>query len=301
MAWSEDDIPDQSGRVAVVTGANTGIGFETARALARRGARVVLACRSADKGREAVGRIVAAHPAAQAELVCVDLSDLESVAAFAERILTEHERLDLLIHNAGVMVPPFSRTKQGFELQFGTNHLGHFALGARLLPRLQATAGSRLVVVYSGVYRGGRIDFDDPNYERRPYRASLAYAQSKLANLVYAFELSRRLGDAGPRVTAAHPGWTATDLQRTTALVRMLNPLVAMKPADGALPTLRAATDPAAEAGSLWGPSGLFEGRGPPEPAHVSAWTRDPELGQRLWELSERLTGTRYPFVARAA
>jgi NAD(P)-dependent dehydrogenase (short-subunit alcohol dehydrogenase family) len=170
-AWSFHDIPDQTGRTAIVTGANTGIGYETARALARKGARVSLACRDLDKGRAAVSRIQAEGISGAVELLPLDLSDLESVRAFATTFRARHERLDLLVNNAGVMIPPFSRTKQGFELQFGTNHLGHFALTGHLLPLLYSAPGSRVVVVYSGAYREGRIQFDDVNYHRRPYRA----------------------------------------------------------------------------------------------------------------------------------
>lgn len=295
-AWTFDDIPDQSGRTAVVTGANTGIGRETARMLARRGADVVLACRSRDKGEAAVATIAAEKPAGRVSLELLDLGDLESVAAFAERLMAGRSRLDLLINNAGVMVPPLSRTAQGFELQFGTNHLGHFALTGRLLPLLQSTPGARVVVVSSVAQRLGRIDFDDLNWERRRYDDFRAYGQSKLANMMFALELHRRLAAAGAelRATAAHPGWTATDLQRTTFFTRLLNPLFGMKPPQGALPTLRAATDPAAQSGSYWGPSGLFEVSGPPAPAKIPRHAQDEAVAARLWEVSEELTGVSF-------
>jgi NAD(P)-dependent dehydrogenase (short-subunit alcohol dehydrogenase family) len=294
--WTSDDVPPQNGRTAIVTGANTGIGFETARELVNKGANVILACRNLEKGREAVARIEAKRYGGTAELRLLDLSDLASVHDFAQRILADKKRLDLLINNAGVMVPPFGRTKQGFELQFGTNHLGHFALGAHLLPLLQATPDSRLVVVYSMVYRFGRIDFEDPNYEHRPYRANEAYSQSKLCNLLYAFELQRRIGTSGspPVVTAAHPGWTATDLQRTSRFTRMLNPLFGMTPPEGALPTLRAATDPAAPAGSYWGPARFWQLRGPPIQVDVNRRARDQDAAVSLWDLSEKLTNVHY-------
>ncbi len=299
--WGFDDIPDQSGRTAIVTGANAGIGFETARALLKKGARVVLACRDLQKGRTAVARLAAEGAAERADVRRLDLADLDSVREFADGFAAAYPRLDLLINNAGVMVPPFGRTTQGFELQFGTNHLGHFALTGRLLPVLRATAGSRVVVVYSGVYRIGRIDFDDPNYERRRYVPWLAYSQSKLATLLFALELGRRAGASDPIVTAAHPGWTATDLQRTAGIVRFFNPYLAMDAAHGALPTLRAATDPRAATGSHWGPSRFFEMNGPPEPAHLAVVGRDAATAARLWNLSEELTGLRYDFhTARA-
>jgi NAD(P)-dependent dehydrogenase (short-subunit alcohol dehydrogenase family) len=300
--WTFNDIPDQTGRTIIVTGANTGIGRETARMLALKGADVVLACRNPEKGRAALAQILAEKPAGRAELETLDLSDLDSVAAFAAAFVRTHERLDLLINNAGVMVPPLGRTAQGFELQFGTNHLGHFALAGRLLPLVLRTPGARVVVVSSSAQNFGRIDFDDLNWERRPYRAWAAYSQSKLANMLFALELQRRLTTAGSdvRATAAHPGSTATDLQRTAGAARFLNPLFAMKPVDGALPTLRAATDSAAGGGSYWGPSRVFEMSGPPAAARVSDRAKDEAVAARLWEISQKLTGVSYPLCAPA-
>ncbi len=291
-AWTFNDIPDQTGRTAIVTGANTGIGLETARMLALKGANVVLACRNPEKGKAAVDQVLAARPSGRASLAVLDLSDLGSVAAFAAKFTASNERLDLLVNNAGVMIPPLGRTRQGFELQFGTNHLGHFALAGRLLPLVLRTAGARIVVVSSGAQNWGRIDFDDLNWERRPYRAWGAYCQSKLANQLFALELHRRLSSAGSgvRVTSAHPGWTATDLQRSSGWLRVFNPLFAMKPADGALPTLRAATDPAAASGSYWGPRGVTGMSGPPAPARVTVRAQDLAVAARLWEVSEKLT-----------
>ncbi len=302
-AWTFNDIPDQTGRTAIVTGANTGIGLETARMLAKKGAKVVLACRNPEKGEAALASIVADKPAGSASLSALDLSDLDSVKAFSEGFTRAHDRLDLLINNAGVMVPPLGRTRQGFELQFGTNHLGHFALTGHLLPRLLGTAGARVVVVSSVAQRSGRIAFDDLNWESRSYSAWSAYGQSKLANMMFALELSRRLAAAGSelRATAAHPGWTATDLQRNVGMARLFNPLFAMKPADGALPTLRAATDPSAESGSYWGPSRLFEINGPPARARIISAARDEAVAAKLWEASERLTGVSFSFGGAAA
>jgi NAD(P)-dependent dehydrogenase (short-subunit alcohol dehydrogenase family) len=299
-AWTFNNIPDQTGRTAIVTGANSGIGLETARMLALKGARVVLACRNPEKGEAALARIHAEKPAGTATLAALDLSDLDSVAAFARGFAEKHDRLDLLINNAGVMVPPLTRTKQGFELQMGTNHLGHFALAGHLLPLVQKTAGGRVVIVSSTAARFGRIDFDDLNWERRAYSPARAYGQSKLANSLFALELSRRLSAAGSdvRATASHPGWTATDLQRTAGAARFFNPIFAMKPADGALPTLRAATDPAAATGSYWGPSGIFELSGPPVPAHILPAAKDEAVAARLWEVSEKLTGVSFSFSA---
>jgi len=291
--WSFADVPDQTGRTAIVTGANTGIGFETARMLALRGARVILACRDQAKGNAALGSIVRERADAAVQLCELDLSDLDSVVTFSERMFAEHKRLDLLVNNAGVMVPPFSKTKQGFELQIGTNHLGHFALTARLWPLLARTPGARVVVVSSAAAHDGRIGFDDLHFEHRRYRPWRAYGQSKLANSLFALELARRASTAetGVLVTAAHPGWTGTDLQRNTPIIRRLNALLAMSPAAGALPTLRAATDPRAANGSYWGPAHLFELNGPPVTAKIPKRARDARIAERLWTVSEQLTG----------
>jgi len=301
--WTFADIPDQTDRTAIVTGANTGIGLETARMLALKGANVVLACRNLEKGKVAVEHVQSARPRGSATLAALDLSDLDSVAAFAAAFAASHERLDLLVANAGVMVPPFGRTKQGFELQLGTNHLGHFALVGLLLPLVLRTEGARIVVVSSTAQNIGRIDRDDLNWERRPYRPWAAYGQSKLANQLFALELHRRLSAAGSRVrvTSAHPGFTATDLQRTSLAARLFNPIFGMRPADGALPTLRAATDPAAASGSYWGPRGLFEMRGPPAPARISASALDPSTAAWLWDESAKLTGVAFGLAPAAA
>ena len=294
--WTFADIPDQSGRIAIVTGANTGIGLETARMLAQKGADVVLACRNPEKGQKALDSILADKPKGHASVEALDLSDLDSVAAFARAFAKKHEKLDLLVNNAGVMVPPLGRTTQGFELQFGTNHLGHFALTARLLPLLEKTKGARIVVVSSTASNMGKIDFDDLNWEQRSYSAWKAYCQSKLANTMTMLELSRRLEARGSsvRVTAAHPGWTATDLQRTQGWVQFLNPIFAMKPHDGALPTLRAATDPNAESASYWGPANFFELNGPPVAAKIPGRAKKSDEAKRLFEVSEKLTGVSF-------
>jgi NAD(P)-dependent dehydrogenase (short-subunit alcohol dehydrogenase family) len=301
MAFGTSDIPDQSGRVVVVTGSNTGIGYETARALAHAGADVTLACRDTTKADAAAARIRAESPRGAVHTEALDLSDLDSVRAFATRFASTHDRLDLLIANAGVMVPPASKTKQGFELQFGTNHLGHFALALQLLPLVDRTAGSRVVVVSSGAHHMGRIDLDDLQFEKRGYRAWPAYSQSKLANLLFVLELRRRLEAAGSRtlVTAAHPGWTATDLQRSVRASGIANALFAMKPADGALPTLRAAVDPAARSGDYFGPRWFFEMNGPPVAAKKSARAQDASMAEALWSKSEALTGVRFELGKR--
>ena len=264
--------------------------------LAQRGARVVLACRNRDKAQAALAQITRDHAGARVQVESLDLSDLASVSSFSARFRAGADRLDLLINNAGVMNPPFSRTAQGFELQFGTNHLGHFALSAQLWPLLARTAGARIVTVSSQVAHTGKIDFDDPNFERRRYQGWVGYAQSKLANSMFALELARRAAQAGASVTvtASHPGWTATDLSRESRFITQASRLLAMSAQGGALTTLRAAVDPRAANGSYWGPSSLFELVGSPSPARIPRRARDPEAAARLWELSERLTGVTF-------
>lgn len=305
-SWSTADIPQRSGTTAVVTGANSGLGFEAAVALARAGATVVLACRSAESGREALLRLRGQVPDADATLASLDLASLEAVATFADNFLRDSQPLDLLINNAGVMAIPYARTVDGFEMQFGTNHLGHFALTGRLLPALLAGRRSRVVTVSSFAHRMGRIDFTDPQAERR-YQKWTAYGSSKLANLLFTYELQRRAGAAGAPLLAlaAHPGYAATNLQsrgpqlagsrfseRGAALA---NRILAQSAAAGALPTLRAATDPSADGGTFFGPGGLLM-RGDPTRVQPSSAARDPGVARRLWELSEELTGVRYDF-----
>jgi NAD(P)-dependent dehydrogenase (short-subunit alcohol dehydrogenase family) len=294
--WTIENAPDQTGRVAVVTGANSGIGYEAARMLALRGATVVMACRSRDKGLAALDRIQRDCPGANVELSLLDLSDLGSVHSFAKQLATDKPRLDLLINNAGVMNPPFGRTAQGFELQFGTNHLGHFALTAQLWPLLARTAGSRIVVVSSATAHSGKIDYSDPNFERRSYQGWVGYAQSKLANSMFALELARRAAQAGSPVvvSASHPGWTATDLSRDSPFITRVSRMLAMPAAGGALTTLRAAVDPDVPSGSYWGPAYALGLVGPPKPARIPRRARDPEAAKQLWKLSEQLTGVTF-------
>jgi NAD(P)-dependent dehydrogenase (short-subunit alcohol dehydrogenase family) len=295
MAWSEADIPDQRGRTAVVTGANSGIGYETARALASRGARVVLACRSEAKGREAEARILAAVPGADVRFEALDLGSLASVRAFAEKLRATQARLDLLCNNAGVMMPPYGKTADGFELQFGTNHLGHFALTGLLLDLVRAAPKARVVAVSSLVHFMGRIRFEDLGSERS-YDRTRAYAQSKLANLLFVRELQRRFEAAGidALAVAAHPGSTRTNLQRHSGLMHAAVALFSQEPAQGALPTLRAAVDPGVRGGEYFGPGGLAGCIGPPERARSSRRSRDAAAARRLFEVSEELTGVRY-------
>ncbi|WP_341721028.1 oxidoreductase [Micromonospora sp. FIMYZ51] len=296
--WTYDDVPDQRGRTAVVTGANSGLGFETARLLVGRGARVVLACRDQGRGAAAAERIREQFPAGQVDVVRLDLADLDSVAAFANALRAEHDRLDLLINNAGVLYPPLRRTRQGFELQFGTNHLGAFALTGCLLPLLLATPAARIVTVASNAHRTGRIDFADLNWQRRRYQRFAAYAQSKLANLLFTLELHRRLTEVGSplRVTAAHPGWAYTGQRgHRDGFVNTAARVLAMTTHEGALPIMRAATDPDAASGSYWGPAHRFQYAGPPVQVTGTDRARDAAVARRLWAESERLTGVAFP------
>jgi len=302
------DIPDRTGRLAVVTGANSGIGLETARRLAAAGAEVVLAVRNADKGRQAVENIVASLPDARVETAALDLSSLASVAAFSAA-RTEHGRpIDLLVNNAGIMaVPTRHTTADGFELQFGTNHLGHFALTGRLLPLLRAAPAPRVVTVSSTAHRIGRIDLDDLQGERK-YRPWRAYGQSKLANLLFALQLQRLSVQAGWGIlsNAAHPGSTRTNLQTTgpnlggasrgAGLISGFMELPGLSQAadQGALPTLFAATSPDAHGGAYYGPNGVGELTGLPAPAHISRRARNTETAEVLWRVSEELTGVRF-------
>jgi NAD(P)-dependent dehydrogenase (short-subunit alcohol dehydrogenase family) len=297
--WTEQSIPDQRGRVAVVTGANTGLGFETARALAEHGARVVLAVRDVEKGKQAAARM-----SGDVTVQALDLTSLESVRDAAAELHTKHDSIDLLINNAGVMQPPKQTTKDGFELQFGTNHLGHFALTGLLLDLLLPVPGSRVVTVSSLGHRWGdaAIHFDDLQWDRT-YSRTGAYAQSKLANLLFTYELQRRLAPRGTTVSvAAHPGVANTELVRNTpAVVRLIapviGPLISQPAAMGALPTLRAATDPAALGGQYYGPGGRGEFRGHPAVVPSSPQSYDRALQQRLWSVSEDLTGVKFPEV----
>ncbi|KAA9158064.1 SDR family NAD(P)-dependent oxidoreductase [Amycolatopsis acidicola] len=289
--FTASDIPDQSGRTVLVTGANSGIGRAAARALAAKGARVVLAVRDVTKGKDA-----AATMTGDVEVRRLDLADLSSVRAFASDFT---EPVDVLINNAGVMIPPFSRTADGFELQFGTNHLGHFALTNLLLPRIR----ERVVSVSSMGHRAGTIGFGDLNWERRRYRAMAAYGQSKLANLLFTSELQRRLARAGSPVLAmaAHPGLAATNLFRPTGIRRAVEPferafvrLFGQNDDGGALPTLYAAVA-GIPGDSYAGPGGFLEGRGAPKLVGRSAKAQDTAVARRLWEVSEELTGVVFP------
>ncbi|WP_435613535.1 oxidoreductase [Streptomyces sp. bgisy159] len=301
--WSTRDMPDLRGRIAVVTGANSGLGYITARELARKGARVVLACRSEERGRAAEGRMRGEVAHADIEFAALDLGDLRSVREFAAGF--PHERVDLLVNNAGVMAVPHGTTVDGFETQFGVNHLGHFALTGLLLPRILAAPRARVVTVSSMMHALAGVDLRDPN-SLRSYRRWTAYARSKSANLLFTHEFARRLAASGSDVVAAaaHPGYAATGLTDgvggtpTRRLLELSDRVIAQSAESGALPTLHAATAPGVRPDSFTGPA-LAMWRGAPARSWRAPWTVGDEAGQRLWEISERLTGVTYETLKR--
>ncbi|MCU1451242.1 MAG: Short-chain dehydrogenase [Acidimicrobiales bacterium] len=295
--WTADDIPDLTGKVAVVTGANSGLGYETALGLAGHGAEVILACRDEGRGTTALENLRAAVPDAQTELALLDLADLASVRKFADAFNGERNGLDILVDNAGVMALAERRlTADGFEMQFGTNHLGHFALTGLLLPQLLARPNARVVAVSSTGHRVGKIRFGDLQWEKK-YRKWLAYGQSKLANLLFAFELDRRARAAGAPITAvaAHPGYADTNLQTGTSF--SWSNFMAQSAAMGALPSLYAATAPDVQGGQYFGPGSLTQQKGHPKRVKAAGKAYDTETARRLWEVSEQLTGVTFQFA----
>jgi NAD(P)-dependent dehydrogenase (short-subunit alcohol dehydrogenase family) len=296
--WGISDIPDQTGRIAVITGANSGIGYQAARYLADRGATVVLAARDPARTKAAHDQLLSQVPEARLDTVALDLASLDSVRQAAIEIRARYPRLDLLINNAGVMMSPHGQTADGFELQFGTNHLGHFALTGLVLPSLLDVDGSRVVTISSNGHKMGRIHFTDLQSERR-YNRVTAYAQSKLANLMFTYELQRRLtqAHASTIAVAAHPGTSDTNLVRhLPGWMQAGSRLVPNQDAGaGALPTVRAATDPEARGGDYYGPSGFGEMTGSPVRVRSSARSHDAAAARQLWAISEQLTGVSYP------
>jgi NAD(P)-dependent dehydrogenase (short-subunit alcohol dehydrogenase family) len=301
--WTPQQMPPQQGRLAIVTGANSGIGYQAARYLSRAGATVILACRSRERGEAASAKIVAGQPSAKVEVRILDVADLDSVRHFAAEFLSESTPIDLLINNAGVMALPERRTTpQGFEMQFGTNHLGHFALTGLLLPALLRQSTSRVVTVASIAHKGGKLNFDDLNAERR-YDPRGAYSQSKLANLVFGLEFDRRLRARSAHTASviAHPGVAVTNIVSNGMgrglkgrVVSALLPFVAQSDDRGSWPLLYAATSPDAHGGGYYGPDGIAEIKGTPVEVKPKPHALDPAAGKRLWEISEALTGVRY-------
>lgn len=293
--WTTEQIPDQSGKIVIVTGANSGIGYEATRALAIKGASVIMACRSLEKGQSAENQIRAEFPDAQVLLRPLDLADLSSVQQFANTFLSEFDRLDVLINNAGVMAIPYHKTADGFEMQFGTNHLGHFKLTALLFDLLKRTPNSRIVTVTSYAHFFGWINFNNLNSERF-YQKWLAYCQSKLANILFGYELQRRvaLGGKNPLSIVVHPGWAATNLQHSTWFFSLLNPLLSQSQEMGALPSLYAATSPEVCGGEYIGPDGFLGQRGYPHKARSSRRSMDLDTAKKLWAISEEITGIQF-------
>lgn len=317
MSWTEADVPEQCGRTIVVTGANSGIGYEATRVLADRGATVIMACRSVTRGEQAAREIAARTKGGTLVVAELDLADLESVRSFPDRLAAgeygadrDEIEIDVLINNAGVMAIPREETADGFEKQFGVNHLGHFALTGVLLPHI--ADGGRVVTVSSGVHERGEIDFDDLQHERS-YDKWDAYARSKLANVCFAYELDRRLDAAGRDLTSAavHPGWADTGLQRRGPelagsrlrlwIARLANAVFAQSAARGALPTLYAATAPNVQGGEYYGPGGFLNMRGSPERQDSAERSHDRETAHRLWSVSADLTGVTFELTESAS
>lgn len=295
--WTSKNVGDQAGRVVIVTGASSGIGFEAARVLANKNAHVIIAVRNAEKAKSAVRTIKEQNINANLSTIILDLANLKSVKEFAAEFKNKFNRLDLLINNAGVMMPPYSKTIDGFELQFGTNHLGHFALTCLLLDLLEKTENSRIVNISSAAHNYGNLDFDDLTWEKRSYKKMKAYGDSKIANLYFTYELQNRLSEKGSKVmvTAAHPGWTATDLQRHSGLFGFLNNFFAMKIEQGTLSTLRAAVEENVSGGDFFGPDGWHEWRGFPIKVESNELSRNSSIAKKLWDVSEELTGVAFP------
>ncbi|MDK2408308.1 SDR family NAD(P)-dependent oxidoreductase [Aphanizomenon sp. PH219] len=301
--WNTENILSQKGRIVIVTGSSSGIGYETARVLANKQASVIIAVRNLEKGNKALAKIIQQNKDADVRVMELDLANLASVNNFAENFQKNYSRLDLLINNAGVMIPPYSKTTDGFELQFGTNHLGHFALTGQLLKLLISTKASRIVNVSSGAHNFGNLDFDDLNWEKRNYAQWTAYGDSKLANLYFTYELDRKLKEQGINtvVTASHPGWTATELQRTAGdVMKYLNGIFAQDITMGALPTLRAAIEEGLKGAEYFGPNGFMEISGYPVKVESNQLSKDRAIAQKLWVVSEQLTGVKFELNKQA-
>lgn len=296
--YGESSVPPQTGKTALITGANTGIGYETARVLAERGARVIVACRSVDKAADTIARLKQTAPAAELHSVQLELTSLASIRAAAEQI-SQESRLDILVNNAGVMIPPKTLTDDGFELQFGVNHLGHYALTGLLLPLLSRSSGARVVTVSSLAHVDGRIDFKDP-HSQRTYSAMRRYQMSKMANMLFMLELARRCEREGLDITsvACHPGIADTDLARTlpgwfVLMAPFIRPFLNSS-AEGALPSLMAATTSGARPGDYFGPTGSGERTGSAGPARIGRAANDEAAAEKLWQLSAELTGVSF-------
>ena len=294
--WNDKDIPNLNGKVVVVTGATSGLGAAAALVLAGKEATVVMAVRNTSKGETVASDIRKTHPNAKLMVRKLDLASLNSVKEFADKFLIEFDRLDVLINNAGVMFCDYVLTVDGLEPQMGVNHFGHFALTGRLMPLLKATPDSCIVVTSSVAHRAGKIDLDDVNWTNRSYKTHQAYSDSKIANLYFTYELSRKFESDkdAPKVTVAHPGWTRSELQRHSGLMRFLNKFFAQDADMGVLPTLRAAFDKSANSGDYFGPSKFFEMHGHPVLVKSNKTSHNHETAKRLWDVSEKVTGVSF-------
>ncbi|HME56313.1 MAG TPA: oxidoreductase [Candidatus Lokiarchaeia archaeon] len=304
IKWTLDSVPDLTNKAIIVTGGNSGLGYESVKAFAAKGANVILACRDADKGEAAKKTILETQPSSRIELMTLDLANLASIHEFSDAFKQQNERLDILLNNAGVMMTPHLKTKDGFELQLGTNHLGHFALTGLLLEILKKTPGSRVVNISSNGHKRGKMDFDDLMYEKGGYSSIAAYGRSKLANLLFTYELQRRFENAGLDciAVAAHPGGSNTNLGRyirKRIIVRILWPLakgIMQDAAMGALPGIRAAVDPGVKGGEYYGPGGRMEMKGYPVKVTSNEASHDLADAEKLWDISEKLTSVKYEF-----
>lgn len=294
--WEAQDIPEQKAKTIIITGASSGLGKEATRVLSKKNATIVMAVRNTKKSEAIVNEIRNEYPKALLDIRSLDLGSLDSVHSFAKGIIADYKELHILINNAGVMMTPYSKTKDGFEIQMGTNHLGHFALTGLLMPLLLSTKNSRVVATSSVAHRQGNIDFTDMNWENRAYMTNKAYADSKLANLYFIYELARKFegNKNAPKFTVAHPGGTNTDLGRHSLMGRLLGSLAGQKVEMGVLPTLRAATDASIKTSDYLGPKKLFEMRGYPVIVKSSAMSHNIDNAKKLWDISEQLTGVKY-------
>ncbi|KEO74615.1 oxidoreductase [Anditalea andensis] len=295
-----EEIPSQSGKIAIVTGANSGLGLETAEGLAKVGYKVIMAARNQEKAEEAQAKILKKNPNAMLDILLLDLNSLAAIKKFTENFLNKYDQLDLLVNNAGLMMPPYQKTKDGFESQIGINHLGHFLLTGLLIDTLNRFPGSRVVSLSSIAHKNGKINFED-FHSRKKYNAQGAYSQSKLACLMFAYELQRRLDKKDYKIVsvAAHPGVAMTNLMQylppfMVKVGKAIGPLLLQPPKMGAMPTLRAALDPSVKGGEYFGPSGFGEIKGAPERVHSSRRSLDREVANKLWELSEKETGIKF-------
>ena len=294
--WTSESILSQNGKVIIITGATSGLGKEATKVLAEKNATVIMAVRNIEKAKTVVNEIKSKYSKAQIEIRQLDLMNIESVKSFSKGILTDFKRLDILMNNAGVMMCPYSKTNDGFEIQMGVNHLGHFALTGLLMPLLKATKDSRIVATSSIAHKQGNIDFTDLNWETRKYKTTAAYGDSKLANLYFAYALQDKFKDDAdaPKITIAHPGWTKTELDRHSGLAAFIGNIVAQTVQMGTLPSLRAATDETAMSGDYFGPKGMMEMRGYPVKVKSNEMSHKKENARKLWAMSEELTGIKY-------